>query len=65
MAQRRIYPLGVQHFPTLREEGRVYVDKTAHVYRMTRPGMNPDIDLLSESLGKSREETIKDWKIMS
>ena len=35
MAQQRRYPLGIQHFPTLREEGRVYVDKTSHVYRLT------------------------------
>ena len=31
----RIYPLGIQTFSEIREEGRVYVDKTDHVYRIT------------------------------
>ena len=35
MEQLRRYPLGVQYFPEIREEGRVYVDKTDHVYRIT------------------------------
>ena len=35
MEQMRRYPLGVQYFPDIREEGRVYVDKTDHVYRIT------------------------------
>ena len=39
MAQQRIYPIGIQTFSEIREGGYVYVDKTAHVYRMTRPGM--------------------------
>ena len=39
MAQRRIYPLGIQTFSEIREGGYVYVDKSAHVYRMTRPGL--------------------------
>ena len=35
MMQQRRYPLGVQYFPEIREEGRVYVDKTEQVYRLT------------------------------
>ena len=35
MEQQRRYPIGLQHFPTLREEGRVYVDKTEKVFRLT------------------------------
>ena len=35
MEQQRRYPIGVQYFPDIREEGRVYVDKTDHVYRIT------------------------------
>ena len=35
MVQQRRYPIGIQHFPSLREEGRVYVDKTEHVFRLT------------------------------
>ena len=31
----RRYPLGVQSFSKLREQGRVYIDKTEHVYRLT------------------------------
>ena len=31
----RIYPLGIQTFSEIMEEGRVYVDKTDHVYRIT------------------------------
>ena len=30
------YPIGIQSFEKLRTNGYVYVDKTAHVYRMTR-----------------------------
>ena len=33
--QLRRYPIGVQYFPEIREERRVYVDKTNHVYRIT------------------------------
>lgn len=32
--QMRRYPLGVQSFPKMREEKRVYVDKTEHAYRL-------------------------------
>ena len=35
MEQLRRYPLGEQSFSKLREQGRVYVDKTEHVYRLT------------------------------
>ena len=35
----RYYPIGIQTFSEIREEGYVYVDKTAQVYRMTRPGL--------------------------
>ena len=35
MAERRGYPVGMQDFPTIREKGSVYVDKTGLVYRMT------------------------------
>ena len=35
MEQQRRYPIGVQSFQKLREEGRVYVDKTEQVYRLT------------------------------
>ena len=35
MEQQRRYPLGEQSFSKLREQGRVYVDKTEHVYRLT------------------------------
>ena len=35
MEQLRRYPLGVQYFPEIREEGRVYVDKTEQMYKLT------------------------------
>ena len=35
MTARRIFT-GKSHFPTLREEGTVYVDKTAFIHRMAR-----------------------------
>ena len=35
MVQQRRYPIGVQSFQKLREEGRVYVDKTEQVYNLT------------------------------
>ena len=34
MRQRR-YPIGEQHFPSLRERGFLYIDKTDYVYSMT------------------------------
>lgn len=33
--QRRLYPIGQQDFPIIRERGSVYVDKTEYVYDMT------------------------------
>ena len=35
----RFYPIGIQTFSEIREGGYVYVDKTAHIYRMTRQGL--------------------------
>lgn len=32
---RRKYPIGIQTFSKLREEGYLYIDKTEYVYRMT------------------------------
>ena len=32
------FPLGVQHFPKLREEGYLYIDKTRWIYRLIREG---------------------------
>ena len=36
MAQDRIYPAGVQTFSDVIEQGMVYVDKTALMYRMVK-----------------------------
>ena len=36
MAQDRIYPAGVQTFSDIIEQGMVYVDKTALVYRIVK-----------------------------
>ena len=33
--QRRLYPIGEQDFPSLRRDGRLYIDKTEYVYKMT------------------------------
>ena len=33
--QRRLYPIGQQDFPSLRERGDIYVDKTEYVYKMS------------------------------
>ena len=32
------YPIGIQSFETIRQDGYVYVDKTAHVYRLADTG---------------------------
>ena len=32
---RRLYPIGQQDFPTIRKTDRLYIDKTALIYRMT------------------------------
>ena len=32
------YPIGIQTFETIREDGYVYVDKTALVYRLAHEG---------------------------
>ena len=34
MAERK-YPIGIQTFERIRDEGYAYVDKTGHVYRLT------------------------------
>ena len=33
--QRRLYPIGQQDFPSIRKSGRLYIDKTHLIYRMT------------------------------
>ena len=33
-----IYPIGIQDFEKLRNEGYIYVDKTAHIYRLAKTG---------------------------
>lgn len=38
MISDRIYPIGIQSFEKLRENGYVYVDKTALMYRMVKTG---------------------------
>ncbi len=37
-AEIMIYPIGIQNFEKLRNDGYVYVDKTAHVYRLATTG---------------------------
>ena len=32
------FPLGIQHFPKLREEGYLYIDKTKWIYRLIKEG---------------------------
>lgn len=34
----RKYPVGIQHFESLRKDGYMYVDKTAHIYRLASSG---------------------------
>lgn len=34
----RLYPIGIQSFEKIREEGYVYVDKTAWIYRLVMGG---------------------------
>lgn len=36
--EQRIYPIGIQNFESLRQDGYVYVDKTAVVYRLVTTG---------------------------
>ena len=33
-----LYPIGIQNFAKLREEGYVYVDKTDLIYRLVKSG---------------------------
>ena len=33
-----IFPIGIQNFETLREDGYVYVDKTSLVYKLAKTG---------------------------
>ena len=35
MIKERKYPIGIQSFADIRQEGYVYIDKTAYVYQMT------------------------------
>jgi hypothetical protein len=34
----RKYPIGIQDFITIRTEGYIYIDKTAHIYRLAHEG---------------------------
>lgn len=31
----KLYPIGIQTFERIRKEDKLYIDKTAYVYRMT------------------------------
>ena len=34
----KIYPIGIQNFEKIRQDGYFYIDKTALVYRMVKTG---------------------------
>ena len=34
----KLYPIGIQNFEKIRKEGYVYVDKTAMIYQLVKPG---------------------------
>ena len=49
------YPIGLQDFQGLREDGYAYVDKTAFVYELAQTG--------KYSHFSSAKRRIKEWKI--
>lgn len=38
MSAKIIYPVGLQNFPKLREDGYLYIDKTALLYELVERG---------------------------
>ena len=36
----RRYPIGIQTFSKIREEGCIYIDKTEHIYKLTHSSSN-------------------------
>ena len=57
MKQMRRYPLGEQSFSKLREQGRVYVDKTEQVYRLTH--LSSDYIFLSRPAALADNDTAR------
>ena len=33
-----IYPIGIQNFEKIRKDGYLYIDKTALIYQLAKPG---------------------------
>ena len=58
------YPIGIQSFDRLREDGFVYVDKTALVYNLVQTG---SIYFLSRPrrFGKSLLNFSTDWQLLT
>ena len=65
----RKYPVGIQSFESIRQDGYIYVDKTPLIYKMiteeeltTQP--SPDIENLAHRIGQSFSETLTNLKRM-
>ena len=59
MAKERIYPVGVQTFSDIIEEGMIYVDKTALIYNMAKKYKNVKIGIFGLHRGLTFVKTLK------
>ena len=59
-ASRRKYPIGVQTFERIVEEGYVYIDKTALIYDLVTSGK---VYFLSRPIFRERRLCSTDWRL--
>lgn len=57
------YPIGIQDFRRLREEGYVYVDKTPYIHRIINQGNSPKEKIAVGINFSSREKKVTEWDV--
>lgn len=70
--ENKIYPIGIQNFESLRNDGYFYIDKTALVYQLVKTGRYYFLSrprrfgkslcfLRSKPIFKERKNSLTDW----
>lgn len=71
--ENKIYPIGIQNFESLRNDGYFYIDKTALVYQLVKTGRYYFLSrprrfgkvfcfLRSKPIFKERKNSLMDWQ---
>ena len=58
----KIYPIGIQNFEKIRNDGYFYIDKTALMYQMVKTGSYYFCSsLLLKPIFKEKKNCLQDW----